>query len=244
MAKRFWQNLMAEFICNDIHLLKDEHEYRLKSEPKFRFTSCTTFIKQFFTPFDADAVAEKLVNTVPKYRNNTIDELKAQWQASADHGTKIHEELENYILHGREPSEPKSVVGKKWLIDNIDQEKFELYPEVIIYCKQLKLAGTIDLIAKHKKSGSLLLFDWKTNKRINKRSYEGSKGHFPVKDLDDCNFIHYSAQLSLYRHLLERNYGSKIHRQIILHLDNVKSNVIDCDYMNAHIKAMLNTIQS
>ena len=104
---------MAEFICNDIHLLKDEHEYRLKSDPKFRFTSCTTFIKQFFTPFDADAVAEKLVNTVPKYRNNTVDELKAQWQASADHGTKIHEELENYILHGREPSEPKSLVGKK-----------------------------------------------------------------------------------------------------------------------------------
>ena len=59
---------MAEFICKDIYLLKDEHEYRLKSDPEFRFTSCTTFIKQFFTPFDADAVAEKLVNTVPKYR--------------------------------------------------------------------------------------------------------------------------------------------------------------------------------
>ncbi|MDD7987487.1 PD-(D/E)XK nuclease family protein [Lentisphaera marina] len=234
---------MSTFTCDDIYLLKEEHEYKLKSDPSAEFTSCTTFIKQFFSPFDADAVAQKLVSSVPKYFGMSTEELKEEWTAAADHGTQVHEELEEFILSGTEPKEAKSIAGKNWLKNNIDLEKFALHPEVIIYCKELKLAGTIDLIAQHKKSGSLLLFDWKTNKRINKRSYKGEKGVHPASsNLDDCNFNHYSAQLSLYRYLLEKNYKCKIHRQIILHLDEAKSTVIDCDYLESTIQEMLRVI--
>lgn len=234
---------MSHFISDDIYLLKEEHEYKLKSDPSAEFTSCTTFIKQFFSPFDADAVAQKLVSSVPKYAGMTVEELKDEWTAAADHGTQVHEELEEYILSGSEPKEAKGIAGKNWLIENIDLEKFTLYPEVIIFCKELKLAGTIDLIAQHKKSGSLLLFDWKTNKRINKRAFRGERGIHPASaQLDDCNFNHYSAQLSLYRYLLEKNYNCKIHRQIILHLDETKSNVIDCDYLESTIHKMLEVL--
>ncbi|WDE95494.1 PD-(D/E)XK nuclease family protein [Lentisphaera profundi] len=235
---------MSHFLSDDIYLLKEEHEYKLKSDPNAQFTSCTTFIKQFFSPFNADEVANKLVNNVPKYFGMTVEQLKDEWNAAADHGTQVHEELEEFIINKSEPKELKSIIGKNWLTENIDLEKFELFPEVIIYCKELKLAGTIDLIAQHKKSGTLLLFDWKTNKRINKRSYQGQKGpHTASSNLDDCNFSHYSAQLSLYRYLLEKTYQCKIHRQIILHLSDEQSTVIDCDYLEDNIHKMLSTLE-
>ena len=236
---------MPNFISQDIQLHKDEHVYSLQSDPSIEFTSCTSFIKEFFRKFDAPAVAQKLVSSVPKYANYTVDELLAEWTAAADHGTAVHEELEFFILENKAVSLPKSHQGTNWIKDNLDLEKFELYPEVIIFCKELKLAGTIDLIAIHKKSGALLLFDWKTNKRIDKRSYGNKKGlHTSTSDLDDCNFSHYSAQLSLYRYLLEKNYGARVHRQIIIHLSENDAKVIDCDYLNDNINEMLKTLHS
>ena len=82
------------FINHDIQLQVEDHVYSLKSDPSLEFTSCTSFIKEFFRKFDAPAVAQKLVSTVPKYANHTIDELLAEWTAAADHGTAVHEELE------------------------------------------------------------------------------------------------------------------------------------------------------
>ena len=231
------------FINSDIRLHKEEHIYSLKSDPSIEFTSCTSFIKEFFRKFDAPTVAQKLVSSVPKYRDYTVEELIAEWNAAADHGTAVHEELENFILDKTAVTHEKSQRGVQWILDNLDPEKFELFPEVIIFCKELKLAGTIDLIGIHKKSGALLLFDWKTNKRIDKRAYGNKKGiHHTTSDLDDCNYIHYTAQLSLYRYLLEKNYGAKVHRQIIIHLSESDAKVIDCDYLAEHITNMLQSL--
>ena len=43
----------------DIKLIKDSHRYEHVEDPKFEFTSVTTFIDQFFKGFDAKKVAKK-----------------------------------------------------------------------------------------------------------------------------------------------------------------------------------------
>ena len=56
--------------------------------------------------------------------------------------------------------------------------------------------------------------------------------------LMDCNFIHYSLQLSLYRYILENYYSLKVNNLTLLHLNN-NMTPYDCNYMKNVIIEML-----
>ena len=129
---------------NDITLKRDTHTYILEKDPDMSFISVTTYIAQFFDKFDSERIATKLVSKVPKYKSMTVDELLSKWQSAADHGTKIHNELEDYILNNRYPEEIKAIEGVKWLDKHVFQNKHELYSEKIIYSTDLKIAGSVD----------------------------------------------------------------------------------------------------
>ena len=104
--------------------------------------------------------------------------------------------------------------------------------EVIIYSKELKIAGTIDILAKDNNTGEYIIIDWKTSKKINKVSYKYKTGtHEISKNIMDCNFSHYSLQLSLYRYILEEYYNLKIRNQVIAHLKD--------DGVDAHLAPYL-----
>ncbi|MBK8660973.1 MAG: hypothetical protein IPN18_03865 [Ignavibacteriales bacterium] len=60
-------------------------------------------------------------------------------------------------------------------------------------------------------TGKYDIYDWKTNKSIDEYGYGGKRGtRPPTYDLPDCNFYHYSLQLSLYKYLLENYHDVKI----------------------------------
>ena len=83
----------------DIRLERESHKYILSTNPDLEFISATTFISQFFEKFDAEKIAQKLVSRSPKYMEMTVDEVLAMWKESANHGTIVHEELEEHILN-------------------------------------------------------------------------------------------------------------------------------------------------
>ena len=58
-------------------------------------------------------------------------------------------------------------------------------------------------------------------------------------DLDDCNYMHYTLQLSLYRYILEENYKIKINNQALIHLTPTEAVVYECDYLKQNIVDML-----
>ena len=43
----------------------------------------------------------------------TKEDILQSWRDAADHGTKVHEELENYILNNKEITEPKAETGSQ-----------------------------------------------------------------------------------------------------------------------------------
>ena len=47
---------------------------------------------------------------------------------------------------------------------------------MIVYSKEIAIAGTIDVLMMDKKSGDYVLIDWKTSKKIDKTSFNGKKG--------------------------------------------------------------------
>jgi hypothetical protein len=52
------------------------------------------------------------------------------------------------------------------------------------------------------------MVDWKRSKEIKKFGFK--KGLGCCSHLQDCNFVHYTIQLNIYKYILEKNYGLKI----------------------------------
>lgn len=85
-----------------------------------------------------------------------------------------------------------------------------VYPEFMISCDidGLKISGQIDLLIKD--GNDIWLIDWKSNKEIKKTSYYDrfKKKHqmmkFPLSNLMDTNYWHYTMQLSTYMYLLQK----------------------------------------
>ena len=231
---------MNKLSDTNINLEEKTHEYTLLDRADVSFTSVTTFIEEFFEGFDALKIAEKLINNYPKYAGRTVESLIADWNAAADHGTKVHHEIEQWIKDGIDPIDIKAINGKDWLNDYKLKSDIEILSEVIIYSTELSIAGTVDVLAKDNSTGLYEIIDWKTSKKIEMVSYGQKMGtHEITKNIMDCNFYHYSLQLSLYRYILETYYGLKIHNQLIaqLHDDGVNAHV--APYMKDEIIAML-----
>ena len=188
----------------EIRLEELSHKYILLNNEDIEFTSVTTCISEYFEKFDKERVAYKLVTTIPKYKGRTVQDLIEEWDATAAYGTAVHKEIEDYIKAKKVPEINKAKAGINWLNKYLKKSDFEVFSEVIVYCKELKIAGTIDLIIYDKSNKKYSILDWKTSKEIKTDSYKMKTGTKPeTKDLLDCKFNHYALQLSLYRYLLE-----------------------------------------
>ena len=51
----------------------------------------------FFEEFDAKKIATKLVRSHPKYSNHTVESLMRKWTETADYGTRVHSEIEQWF---------------------------------------------------------------------------------------------------------------------------------------------------
>ena len=225
---------------NNISLEKEDHIYQLNNEPGFQFTSVTSFVGKFFEKFDSKAIATKLTTTHPKYKDLTVQQLLDQWKKKADYGTLVHEEIEFYLNNQTPPKDNRSIRAIEWLNGYKMQSDFELYSEKIIYSKELQLAGTIDLLMYDKNSDSYIIVDWKTSSKIATSAYKHKAGHHEItRNLEDCNFNHYSLQLSLYRYLLENYYNLNINNQMIVHITPDNCSGYITPYLSNHIKLMV-----
>ena len=226
---------LNDFNINNISLKKDEHIYTL-DKSDIKFTSVTSFISEFFEKFDSLKIATKLVTKVPKYAAFTVEELLDKWKGAADHGTKVPNEIEEYILNKSQPDEIKAIHGINWLEKHLDTDKHTVYTEKIIYSEELKLAGSVDLIIKNSNTNEYTIIDWKTNEKIPTSSYKNKMGtHLITSDIEDCKYSVYSLQLSLYRYILEKYYGLNITRQLIVHLRDDEVLAYLAPYLDTHV---------
>jgi hypothetical protein len=80
-----------------------------------------------------------------------------------------------------------------------------VYPEHMVFLKSAGICGQSDLVEVV--NGCVNITDYKTNKEIKTESFKDWEGiseklMSPVNNLDDCNFNHYSLQLSIYMYII------------------------------------------
>jgi ATP-dependent exoDNAse (exonuclease V) beta subunit len=201
---------------------KKKHTYK---KGKDEYISVTTFLKQFFKPFDERKVAKFLTFLDKRKGIKTgVRHYLKQWKADREHGTRVHELIqtsdESLIKEPRDFDKWKQ--AQKFIEKNIT---YSVEDEMLVAASDLKLAGTIDYLGMT--GNGLHLVDWKTNKSINTTAYKNEKCKEPLQHLDDCNFQKYRLQLLLYSYILETYYGLNIAKVSIVHLKETEFVVYD-----------------
>jgi len=140
--------------------------------------------------------------------------------------------LQNHLIlesRGVGRIEDEFKIVKKY-VDNFYSDVFEkLIPiktEFIVFDSEWQLAGMMDILFWNVKKKCFQIWDWKTNKKINKVSKFGNKLKSHVSHLDDCEFELYSLQLSTYKSIIERNTSIIIDGCYIVWLNEINENYI------------------
>jgi hypothetical protein len=189
-------------------------------------TSTTTWIGTMFPEFDADVAIQKMRqgrNWSPQHYayNMTDEEIKAHWQKNnteaSEAGTAMHANIECY--YNQEPYEPDSaefLLFRQYEQEFVAERQLEPYrSEMMIFDTDLKISGSIDMLYRYREPTSdgllhLVMVDWKRSKEIKQSNqYEGGLCALTERD-EDCNYVHYSYQLRIYKLILERRYNVHI----------------------------------
>lgn len=188
-----------------------------------------------------------------KTQQQILDDWDYENKISCERGTKIHAQLEKSMYKaGDAVSLKKFGVGGKFVCDEgrteLDLEN-GVYPEYLISRVSpdgvLRIAGQIDLLVK--KGNKIWIIDWKTNKKIDQHSFFDSKSKktlkmkYPLTNIEDCNFWHYTLQLSTYAWMIEKlNPEFEIQDLIIVHYDhNNKQTIYHLEYLKDEVEKML-----
>jgi len=194
-----------------------EENHKYESDPPKKWISATKIVEMFSEPFDSEEMAWRCAESKKsKWFGMDPAIIRAYWDSenerSTTAGSKFH-------LH----QEKKAILGQtKWhrnkrlwvcatpTIGGIKiarEQRLEsgCYLEHICYSEEHGIIGQTDLMLADYEFVDV--GDYKTNKEIKKQSYSGEKYGKPTYMLgpmskyEDCNYWHYTLQLSIYMRL-------------------------------------------
>jgi ATP-dependent exoDNAse (exonuclease V) beta subunit len=200
-----------------VNLLEEPHVYYVHGDPNN--VSVTTLVHQYFPKFDADLVISRMMASKNwpnnKYYGMTAAEIKQQWTDTGNEattkGTRMHLSIElfyNDVDVSEYENDREFHMFKEFYEDHKDRVS-PYRTEWEVYDETHKIAGSIDMVFQNT-DGSLSIYDWKRSKEIKIKNTFGGRGFDHLKDYHDCNYVHYSLQLNIYKYILEKHYGKKI----------------------------------
>jgi len=237
----------------DIEFFEDKHEYvSYINGEEIKYISGTQFLHSFFPPFDANG---EIAKRCAAKEGVTVEEIKERWaqvgrEASAL-GTRVHECCEDIELGKSEnelrntpqsPKEERMFANAVKMAKRFYSQLDILGVEKIVFSPSLRIAGTIDLLARSRKDGTYILGDHKTNKSIDREDKWNSFAFKPIEHLHNINFNVYSLQLNLYQYLLRHEgYVSKDSKftMFLNHITEEGAEIIQLPDMQNEIKDML-----
>jgi len=182
-------------------------------------------------------------------------EILAEWQekreTSCIRGTAIHRQHELEHLAGK--TKELQHLGLGGTFSTNTTNKIEpgrgIYPELLLSRispdGKLRLAGQADLVIVD--GFDVYILDYKTNKKIDMKAYfdRKTKKHstmkYPLNNIQDTNFWHYSLQLSTYAWMIQKiDPRFEIKALILLHYDHDGNNATyECEYLKTDVERML-----
>lgn len=214
-----------------ITLTFTEADHKYTDDRGVTYTSVTTFLHQFFEPFDPEANAARM----EAQGKGVASELIAGWERKRDeaceYGTRVHEVAEAALRGEEPPHQPRDERERLAFASVWSYSKKKILPagkvigpELMVFHPYWWLSGTIDLPVKlsspHRSTdGTVCILDWKTNGSIDREGFRGKMALDPISHLPDCNFTKYALQLNIYQQILLHGgylpFGTKFKRGLL-----------------------------
>lgn len=219
---------------------KESHTYMVKGKV---LDSVTTLVSNSFPKFK---VEEHAKHTAAR-KGMTILEVIEMWEKKGEEsrklGTLLHEKIEKHYQGIDSPDDPTFQLFKQFT------SKILLKPyrtEWGVYDYDLGIAGSIDFVDYQ--NGEYSIYDWKRSDKLianelpAKINQYGEKGNYPLGHLDNSPYYHYALQLSIYKYILERNYGIKVsHLRLgIFHPSYAKPYLLEMPYLEDEVHSIFN----
>jgi very-short-patch-repair endonuclease len=231
-----------------IKFYPEPHVYTIDNTPA---PSASTIIAKFFPEFDSFGKASNLSANNPLF-GLPVEEIVEIWNSrgmeAANQGTYLHEQIERFYL-GQEYAEPSEF----HLFEQFFNDHPNLNPhrtEWRVFDEEHHIAGTIDLIAKN--GAGYELYDWKRSKKIidifsGNPIVTDTWGNFGVGQLStihDTSYNRYCLQQSLYKYILEKNYGLTVSKMflIVLYPDYDRYYKVEVPYLKDKAEYILRTL--
>lgn len=218
---------MVEELREKFKCFKDPN---FKFEPKWhkytyngkKYTSVTTFLKNFHTPFDQEYWSKKKADDYGVPQEWLLQEWKEKNEYANVVGSATHDWIENYFNQNW-----KKLPNNIDIINRINEfnkifalHLHKLEPiqfELRVFSKKYPIAGTIDSLFLYK--GKIFILDWKTNGEF--RHDDHPKGRFqklltPFESFYDNHLNEYSIQVSFYSLILEE-WGFNVAGAYLVH---------------------------
>ena len=227
-----------------IKFYPEPHVYTIDNTPA---PSASTIIAKFFPEFDSVYWSNRKAPEL----GMTPDEVALMWrtkgETAAKDGTFLHEQIENFFLN-QEYEKPEEF----HLFESFVKENNHIKPyrtEWRIFDEHHHIAGTIDLISKN--ANGYEMYDWKRSKKV-VNSFNGEpiknnqwqKGVGQLSDIDDTSYNRYCLQQSLYKYILEKNYGLTVSKMylIVLYPEYDKHYKVEVPYLKDKAEYILRTL--
>lgn len=206
-------------------------------------------IKQLHELRNSLGVSDEEFNTT---RVLILKDWEEKRETSCIRGTAIHKEHELQHLAGKTKELQQLKLGGKFTTNTSNKlilNEKGVYPELLISRisadGKLRLAGQADLVIVDGKD--VFILDYKTGKTIDKKSFfdtrvkRSAKLKYPLNNIDDCNFMHYSLQLSTYAWMIQKlNPEFNIKMLMLIHYDHDGGcTTYECEYLKDDVERML-----
>ncbi len=208
------------------------HSYRFQQDD---LANVSTFVNKLTPPFDPEMATRTARSKGAKGLPSNPDYYTQRWaflrDEASNRGSRVHLFAEQYPIL----DEP---------VDNLEHGVCNFYDymedmgyEVVLMELRMtdgQLAGTCDLLLRHKVTGKYVIADWKTNA---KDITEVKHYHKPLEILSTVignDIGKYACQLNMYKYLLE-NKGIEIDALWVIHLNDMYDNlfkVIEVDTLD------------
>lgn len=229
-----------------IKFYPEPHLYKINDIPA---PSVSTIIAKFFPEFDSVKWSEIKSPEL----GMTASEVQIMW---ADKGSKaatdghfLHEQIENFYLKKGHDRPEGFHLFDKFHNDHIGLKPYR--SEWRIFDEEFHIAGTVDLIAKTPEGYEM--YDWKRSKKvvnpvtgepIKLNKWQSGIGELNV--IADTSYNRYCLQQSLYKYILEKNYGIQVAKMylVVLYPEYERYYKVSVPYLKDQVKFILKSNQN
>ena len=222
----------------------DQHKYVIEGK---EIISVSTIISQFFSVFDREYWAMRKASQMQMTPEQVIDMWDEKGKQAIAKGDFMHKQIENFYL-----GKPVEESTDTFIFRQFTDKHKHLIPyrtEWPIFDDKYPIAGTIDLLAKN--GEAFEIYDWKRSTNVVniygqpiKESPYSKKANGVISHLDDCSYIKYALQQSMYKYILETNYGLNIANMflVVIHPKYDRYYKISLPYLKKEVVDILETL--